>query len=110
MELPFQQGAPLQVDDQKTNSSYREIFMAIILELEDHKDDPAERVDLADYNSSDYDGFLSDAEAANTATINYEIPRPPPRVTVTVHMDDEHKKIRNQKRSMRCRLATDRRQ
>ena len=41
----------------------REIFMAILSESEDRKDDPAERVDLVDYNSSDYDEFLSDAEA-----------------------------------------------
>jgi hypothetical protein len=32
--------------------------MAIISEMEDLKDDPAERVDLVDYNSSDYDEFL----------------------------------------------------
>jgi hypothetical protein len=42
MELPFQQGAPLQVDDQKINSSECEIFMAIISEPEDQKDDPTE--------------------------------------------------------------------
>ena len=84
--------------------------MAIISELEDHKDDHTEWVYLDDYNSSDYDEFLSNAEVVDTATFNYEIPPPPPGVTVTVHMDDEHKKIRNQKRSMRRRLATDRRQ
>ena len=36
--------------------------MAIISEMEDLKDDPAERVDLVDYNSSDYDEFLYDEE------------------------------------------------
>ena len=41
----------------------REIFMAILSESEDRKDDPVERLDLVDYNSSDYDEFLSDAEA-----------------------------------------------
>ena len=45
--------------------------------------------------------------------MNYEIPPPPPGVTVTVHLDDEQnelKKICNQKRCMRRRLAIERRQ
>ena len=45
--------------------------------------------------------------------MNYEIPPPPPGVTVTVHLDDEQtnvKKIHNQKRCMRRRLTTERRQ
>jgi len=64
VELPFQQGAPLREDDMlKLYNPDREIFMAILSESEDRKDDPAERVDLVDYNSSDYDEFLSDAEA-----------------------------------------------
>ena len=115
MELPFQQGVPLQEedDDQKTHFPDREISMAIISEIQEHNDDPMERVDLINYNSSDYDEFLSDAEATETEAVNYEIPSPPPGVTVTVHLDDEQnelKKIRNQKRCMRRRLAIERRQ
>jgi len=114
VELPFQQGVPLREDDtSKIYNPDREIFMAIISEIEYHKDNPAERVDLIDYNSSEYDEFLSDGEATETAAINYEIPPPPPRVTATMHLDDEHNKlnkIRKQKRGMRCRLATERRQ
>ena len=63
--------------------------MAIISEIQEHNDNPMERVDLVDYNSSDYDEFLSDAEATGTEAVNYEIPPPPPGVTVTMHLDDE---------------------
>ena len=87
--------------------------MVIISEIQEHNDEPMERVDLVDYNSSDYDEFLSDAEATETEAVNYEIPSPPPGVIVTVHLDDEQnelKKIRNQKRCMRRHLATERRQ
>ena len=111
-ELPFQEGAPLQEEDnQKFCSLDREIFMAIISEIEEHNDDPMERVDLVDYNSSDYDEYLSDIEVNETEIVNYKIPPPPPGVTVTVHPDDDQnelKKIRNQKRCMRHRLATER--
>jgi len=54
VELPFQQGAPLREDNTpKIYNPDHVIFMAILSETEDRKDDPAERVDLVD----------SDAEA-----------------------------------------------
>jgi len=56
VELLYQEGIPLQEDDNpKIHISDLEIFMAIISDIQDHNDDPMERVDLADYNSSDYD-------------------------------------------------------
>jgi len=95
IELPFQEGVPLQEEDnQKTLSPDREIFMAIISEIMEHEDDPMERVDLVDYNSSDYDEYLSDAEATEIETVNYKIPPPPLGVTVTVHLDDEQNKLK----------------
>ena len=111
VELPFQQDVPLQEedDDQKTHFPDREIFMSIISEIQEYNDDPMERVDLVDYNSSDYDKFLSDTKATKTEAVDYEIPPPPPGVTVTVHLDDEKnklKKIQNQKRCMRRCLAS----
>ena len=109
MELPFHEGVPLQEeDDSKILTSDRLIFMAIISEIEEHNDNPMERVDLVDYNSSDYDVEVNETEA-----VNYKIPPPPPGVIVTVHLDDDQgelKKIRNQKRSMRRHLATEHRQ
>jgi len=79
--------------------------MAILSEPGDCKDNPAKRVDL------DYDDVLSDAEAAQTAAINYEIPLPPPGISVTIHLDDKHnqlKKIHSQKRNTKHSLTTQR--
>src|SRR6185312_15134710 len=62
-ELPFQQGLPLKEDNKsKIPNHDREIFMAILSEPKDQKDNPAALEDL------DYDDFLSDAEAAETTT------------------------------------------
>ena len=49
------------------------------------------RVDLVDYNSSDYDEYLSDAEADPTPTeaVNIEIPPPLQGITITVHLEDD---------------------
>ena len=115
VELLFQQGVPLheEDDDQKTHFPDREIFMAIISEIQEHNDDPIEQVELINYNSSDYDEFLSDVEATETEAVNYEIPSPPPGVIVTVHMegdDSELRKICNQKRNMRRHLVAERHQ
>ena len=66
-----------------------------------------------DYNSSDYDEFLYDAEATRIVALNYEIPLSPPGLTVTMHLDDKHnelKKIHNQKRGIRRRLMPEHRQ
>ena len=86
--------------------------MAMLLETEGHKDNPSERVDLVDHNSSDYDQFLSDAEATETGAINYEIPPPPLRVRVTMHLDGKHNaltKTHNQKRNVSRHIAIERR-
>ena len=41
----------------------------------------------------DYDDFLSGTEASKTVAANYEIPPPPTGITVTVHLDNNPKKI-----------------
>ena len=110
-ELPFQEGAPLKEKDTLANQDFsREIFMAIISEIQEPEDDPMGRVDLIDYNSSDYDEFLSDPEMDTTPIPraeaengpSYELPpSSPPSAMVTVQMggdEDECKKIRNKKR------------
>jgi len=48
----------------------------------------------------DYDDFLSDAEASEIVAISCEIPPPPPGITVTVHLDNNAKKIQDQKRNI----------
>ena len=57
--------------------------MAIISEIQEPVDDSLEWVDLVDYNSSDYDEFLSDAKAAPT---NKDDAYPPTsKVIVTIN-------------------------
>ena len=100
-ELPFQEGLSLQEEyNQEPRHPYRDIFMAIIVEIEELVNDPMGKVDLVDYNSSDYDEYLSDAEArpAPLEAVNYEIPPPPQGFSVTTHLEDdqsEQKKIHN---------------
>ena len=59
--------------------------MVIISEVQEQNDGSMERVGLVDYNSSDYDDFLSDADVNETPAVKYEISPPPPCVTVIVH-------------------------
>jgi len=98
--LLFQEGFPLQDEDEhKPQHPDCKIFMTIIGENQEHNN-PLEKVDLVDYNSSDYDEFLSDTEAppVSMEKINYEIPTPSQGVSVTIHLDEdtnEQKKIRN---------------
>jgi len=65
------------------------VIISIISEIEDHGDNPMGRVDLVDYNSSDFDEYLSDAEAAPTEAVNIEIPPPLQGITITVHLEDD---------------------
>ena len=86
--------------------------MVRIAELSDSEDDLLERVSLGDYNSEEFNEYLSDD--VNTSlvvtteiktTINRDPPPAPPSITVTVKLDDEqeevdlyeHCRIRNQK-------------
>ena len=41
----------------------------------------------------DYDEFLSEMEASEAVAASYEIPPPPPGITVTVRLDNNPKKI-----------------
>ena len=72
-----------------------------------------ERLNLDDYNSDDYDEYLSDnmettpAVAEVEAVINQDLPAPPPVVTVTVQLEEqptvedlyERHRLLNQRRS-----------
>ena len=84
-----------------------------------------ECLNLDDYNSDDYDEYLSDnMEATPTAitevktTIKQDPPTAPPAVTVTVQLEDEpvtedlyeRRRVLNQKRAFRHRRITNRRQ
>ena len=66
---------------------------------EEPEGDPTERLNLDDYNSEDFDEYLSDnmeitpptiTEAQVTTTEDLSTPPPPPAVTVTVQLDEQH--------------------
>jgi hypothetical protein len=57
--------------------------MAISSEPTNQKINPTTLEDL------DYDDFLSDAGESETVAMSYEIPPPPPGITVTVHLNNK---------------------
>ena len=101
-DLPYQQSTPLDPSsgkqDQKIQDLCREILMFRISEVQKPEGDSAERLNLDDYNSDDFDEYLSDnMEITPTiteaeATTNKDPPAPPlpPAVTVTVQLDEQN--------------------
>ena len=95
--------------------------MVRISEVQEPEGDPTEHLNLDDYNSDDFDEYLSDnmeitpptiTEAE--ATIKKDPPAPPPAVTIIVQLEEQHpvedlykrRRLLNQKRAFRCqRLA-----
>jgi len=64
--------------------------MVCISEVHDSEDDSMERLNLDDYNSDDYDEYLSDnMETTPPATTKQEPTLPSPPMTVTVQLEDE---------------------
>ena len=83
----------------------REIFIAISGETRVLDSDTLEKVNLVDYNSIDFDEFLSHTEAPldPMEITNYGPPNKPPGISVTIHLDEEtnkQRKIRNQRRKL----------
>ena len=96
-DLPYQQSTPLDPSpskqDQEIQDLCREILMVRI--SEEPEGDPTERLNLDDYNSNDFDEYLSDnmettppAITEVQATTKEDSPAPPPAVTVTVQLDE----------------------
>ena len=83
-DLPYQQSTPLDPSsskqDQKVQDLCREILMVRI--AEEPEGNPTKRHNLNDYNSDDFNEYLSD----NMETT----PPPPPAVTVTVQLDEQN--------------------
>ena len=90
--------------------------MVRISEVHESESDPMERLNLDDYNSDDYDEYLSDnmkttppAVTETQAAIKQDLPAPPPAVTVTVQLEEqpaaenlyERRRLLNQKRAFR---------
>ena len=63
-DLPFQQSTPLDPSsskqDQEIQDLCHEILMVRISEVYEPEDDSMERLNLDDYNSDDFDEYLSD--------------------------------------------------
>jgi hypothetical protein len=116
----FQQSTPLDPSsskqDKKIQDLCREILMVRIFEVQEPEDDAAEHLNLDDYNSDDFDEYLSDNMETTPhtiteaqATIKQDPPAPPPAMTVTVQLEEqhleehlyEHRRLLNLKRAFR---------
>ena len=71
--------------------------MVRISEVQEPEGDSTERLNLDDYNSDNFDEYLSDNMETTPptitevqATIKQDPPAPPPAVTVTVQMEEQH--------------------
>ena len=124
-DLPYQQSTPLDPSSSKQNQEVQDLSCEILMVRlsEEPEGDSTERLNLDDYNSDDYDEYLSDnMEATPTAiteaktTIKQDPPTAPPAVTVTVQLEDEPvaedlyecHRVLNQKRAFRCQRVTNR--
>ena len=90
--------------------------MVRISKVQEPNDDAAERLNLDDYNSDDFNEYLSDNMKTTPptiteaqATVKQDPPAPPPEVTVTMQLDEQHpeedlyqcRRLLNQKRAFR---------
>ena len=100
-DLPFQQSTPLDPSsskqDQEVQDLCREILMVCIFEVPKPEGDSTEHLHLDDYNSDDFDKYLSDNMETTPPTITeaqptikQDPPAPPPVVTVTVQLEEQH--------------------
>ena len=71
--------------------------MVRISEVSEPEGDSTERLNLDDYNSDDFDEYLSDNMETTPPTITepqatteQDLPAPPPAVTITVQLEEQH--------------------
>ena len=71
--------------------------MVLISEVHETEDDSTKRLNLDDYNSDDFDKYLSDNMETTPPTVTeaqavakQDPPAPPPTVTVTVQLEEQH--------------------
>jgi hypothetical protein len=111
--------------DQEIQDLCREILMVRIFEIHESEGDSMECLNLDDYNSNDYDEYLSDnMETTPPAVAEFEAvnkqdpPTPPPAVTVTVQLEEqpvaediyESRRLLNQKKAFRRQRVANRQQ
>jgi hypothetical protein len=118
--LPFQEGTPIDPSgskqDQVLKDLCREILMVRISEHLESDDNSIECLSLDDYNSDDYNEYLSNnvkttppAVTEVKITIKQDPPAAPLAVTMTVQLEEEpvaedlyeHRRLLNQKRAFR---------
>ena len=72
-DLPFQQSTPLgpssSKQDQEVQDLCHEILMVHISEVQEPEDESTERLNLDDYNSDDFDEYLSDKMETTPPTV-----------------------------------------
>ena len=119
-DLPFQQSTPLDPSsskqDQEVQDLCHEILMVRISVVQEPEGDPTECLNLDDYNSDDFDEYLSDNMETTPPTITevqattkQDPPAPAPAVTVTMQLEEqqpaedlyERRRLLNQKRAFR---------
>ena len=119
-DLPYQQSTPLDLSSSKQDQEVQDLCYEILLVCiyEEPEVDPTECPNLDDYNSDDFNEYLSDSmettpptitEAQVTTKEDLLAPPPPPAVTVTVQLDKQHpaedlyerRGLLNQKRAFR---------
>ena len=100
-DLLFQQSTPLDLlaskQDQEIQDLCSEIIMVLISEVHETEDDSTKRLNLDDYNSDDFDEYLSDNMETTPPTVieaqaatKQDPPIPPPAVRVTVQLEEQH--------------------
>ena len=118
--LSFQQSTPLDPSsskqDQEVQDLCREILMVHISEVPEPEGDSTEHLNLDDYNSDDFDEYLSDNMETTPPTITkaqattkQDLSAPPPAVMVIVQLEEQHpaedlyerRRQLNQKRAFR---------
>ena len=119
-DLPFQQITPLDPSaskqDQEIQDLCCEILMVRISEVLELEGESTECLNLDDYNSDDFDEYLSDNMETTPPTVTeaqaatkQDPPIPPPAVRVTVQLEEQHaiedlyerRHLLNQKRAFR---------
>ena len=99
--------------------------MIRISEVHEPEDDSTERLNLDDYNSDDFDEYLSNNMETTTpmvtetqAATKQDLPAHPPALTVTVQLEEqhvaedlyEHRRLLNKKRAFRRQRLANRQQ
>ena len=90
-DLPFQQITPLDPSASKQDQEIQDLCHEIL------EDDSTEHLNLVDYNSDDFDKYLSDNMETTPPTVTeaqavakQDPTAPPPTVTVIVQLEEQH--------------------